>query len=167
MPRGAGSYPRSVSASSRSRSFTLTEIIVVIACLLVLMGIAVPVFLNQRGGAQDAQPKAAVTNSLHSARAGAAAVGDYTTEDELLEQLRADNPQLTFVNCDGPSDPAYALPCPGIDLSPTTVYVDLRGDGASGNEVTLCSLSLSGRFFCLRSNEPGNLQGIIEDSLDN
>lgn len=156
-----------MAGSHSRRGFTLVETLVVIACVLLLMAIALPLFLGTRSDADDARAKADVTNSLRSARAGSAAANSYEDEDALLAELRADNPSLTFISCPGHQDRAQT--CAGLPtMDAKTVYVDLLPNADSsgrGEEVTLCALSRTQRFFCLRSNELGNIQGILDDAF--
>lgn len=167
MPSRLRAYLRSVSRTRQRRGFTLIEMLLVILCLAILMTVVTMSLLGSRQSAQDARAKSDVSNSLISARAGSAAAGDYPDEQALYEQLTQDNPSLTFVYCEGHQEGTDL--CPGIVMDAKTVYLDLlpaADSGGQGEEVTLCAQSQTQRIYCLRSNEPGNIQGVLEDVLD-
>lgn len=142
--------------ATRSRvGFTLIELIVVTAVLLILIGIGIGSFLGFRDGARDANAKSQVTIAYTNAKAEWADAGSYPSEASLRTALEEAEPGLWFV-----TDEADPLG-PGPDGRPT-VYLDVTVDPlleSAGPTVTLCARSTTDTVFCLRANEDGNLQG--------
>jgi type IV pilus assembly protein PilA len=72
---------------SRSRlaaadGFTLVEILVVILIAGILAAIALPIFLNQRGRAQDAEAKSAVATAAKAMNVWSTEHGSYADADK-------------------------------------------------------------------------------------
>jgi type IV pilus assembly protein PilA len=76
------------------QGFTLIEILVVLLIIIILAGIAIPLFINQRGKAHDAQAKSAVRTAIgaievyhqdHNTYAGADAAALVAIEPALNE----------------------------------------------------------------------------------
>lgn len=115
-----------------------------IAVLLLLMAIALPSFLGSRESAKDRAVQAAITNSYHSAKAiwaGDQAYPALLGAEGLLEQMAA-------------AEPGYAF----TDGAPVVAGSQLKVSRDDDQTVTICGLSESGRIYCLRSNEEGNLE---------
>lgn len=86
------------------RGFTLIELLVVVIIIGILMGIAVPMFLNQRRGAQDAAAQANV-------REAATAEQAYRTQNNAYTNVVADLQPFGF----NQGTPLVTIPAAGAD----------------------------------------------------
>lgn len=124
-----------------------------VAVLLLLMALILPSFLGSRGKAQDRAAQSSITVAYHDAKVSLTDQGAYPAlvgADGLLSQLVASEPGITFVNGDdlvGDEFPA--------DAGSRDVAVWLEGSGEQ--TLTLCAPSDSGRIYCLRADENGDL----------
>lgn len=80
----------------KAEGFTLIELIVVIAVLLLLMAIALPSFLGIRNKANQASVKSDLTVAYHDAKAEWAGNESYGTSASLAEALAVAEPGLQF-----------------------------------------------------------------------
>lgn len=129
-----------------SRSFTLTELIVVIVILGILAAIAVPAYLATRGTAHDASTKSNVGAAHRTAAAFGAQNAGYGSKVQLLAYLNSSEPELNFTD-----DPT--------GLERHDIYVDTHDAPNADDEQTvhLCGLSPTGFAFCLAANQRGRL----------
>lgn len=137
------------SRTRRRRAFTLIELIVVIAVLLLLMAIALPSFMGVRDRGADTAVQSAITNSYHGAKAIWASEGQYPAlagPGGLLEQLQANEPGYDYVETD-----------------PTVPATQLKVTWEDDQTITFCGLSGSGLYYCLRANEQGLLEVASSD----
>lgn len=135
-------YDRPVSRTSK-RGFTLVELIAVIVALGLLVGLAVPLYLQKRQDAQDRVTQVALKSTYEGAKADYIIDGSWPETDKMVERLSFSEPGLHFQEA------------PATDKNPDEIQVIVDDDGKT---LTLCSQSESGRVFCLRANEEGELQ---------
>lgn len=138
-----------VRQSIRSRiSFTLVELIVVIAVLLLLMAIALPSFLGSRDASKDRAVQSSITIAYKDAKAAWALNGVYPQFADVGEvkglknEIEDAEPQLTVIE----------------DTAPTIPTTQMSVNREDDDSITICGLSASGRFYCLRAAEDGGLQ---------
>lgn len=70
---------KEVREKDKEVGFTLIELLVVVIIIGILAAIAIPVFLNQRAGAQDAAAKSNVRIAAQAEQAYAVQNGSYST----------------------------------------------------------------------------------------
>lgn len=134
--------------SHSRRGFSMVELVITIGVLLVLGAIAVPLYLGQKSAAEDASTKAKVMNAYKVAKAEwASSSNAYPLNTPLLAKLNATEPGLDL----------QAAPLDeNTPVGP--VFVDTEMVDLAGRQVlTVCSRSKAGRFYCLRSDETGEL----------
>lgn len=121
----------------KAEGFTLIELIVVIAVLLLLMAIALPSFLGVRDKASKAAAKSDLTVALHNAKAEWAENETYPGSTTLVAALDFAEPGLVFEVDDASYDAGVIdVEVAGNVLTLTTEdskggtheYVDTNGD---------------------------------------
>lgn len=141
---------RMLQKSTYRAAYTVIELSVVIAVLLVLASIALPNFLVAKRVANDTVARSAVADAYASAKTFWNAERTYLigengdlndSEQRIIDRLGRDHPGLQF-------DTDLA----STSTDPRQVHVDLTDGGAA---ITLCARSRSTVAFCLQAVEPG------------
>ncbi|WP_217925115.1 PKD domain-containing protein [Miltoncostaea oceani] len=120
-------------------AFTLVELIVVIAVLIILMAIAIPTFLSIRETANSTQAQNSVTISYKNAKVIHAGSGAYPVLATLQGAIQSAEPELDVIT----TTPASRDP----------EQVMVNRDGV--DQITVCAQASTGLIYCLRSNEAG------------
>jgi len=82
--------------------FTLVELMVVLLIMGILMAIAIPTYLGERGNAQNTAAQATITNALEAAKANYAQLDSYgippadTTITSYAVYMQSQEPSLTW-----------------------------------------------------------------------
>lgn len=131
--------------------FTLIELLVVVVILGILMGVALPTFLNQQAKASQSSTQQYLVTAWKSARAEAiSAAGTFPASTTLLSNLHQDQPQLTFVpapDCGGLSFPSSR----SVDIDTTSS----DGLGTSTSQIVMYAKSQTGTLWRLTSGLTG------------
>ena len=123
------------------RGFTLIELMVVVMIIAILVGIAIPAFLGARKRAQDTASKSNLRNALSSATAIFSDDQTYPDTADMVTDLTAEEPSLTFLG--SATDSATAKEVSVLTDASTAL-------GTSNDMVVLASASKSGKCFFLR-----------------
>ena len=121
--------------------FTLIELMVVVLIIAILLAIAIPTFLGARERAQDRAAQSNLRNALTAEKVYYTDNQQYTTSDTAMEDIE---PSLEYL----------ASGAPAV-VGEVNIFVNETGVNVPRDEVTLGTLSASGKCFFLRDLATG------------
>ena len=127
----------------QDEGFTLIELMVVVLIIAILLAIAIPTFLGARERAQDRAAQSNLRNALTAEKTHYTDNQTYTTSDTVMEEI----------------EPSLEYAAGGVPAATGTVNISVADVNATGDEVTLGTLSASGKCFYIRDLATGSDAG--------
>ena len=119
----------------KDRGFTLIELMIVVLIVAILVAIAIPTFLGQRKGAEDAAAKSNLRNALTTEKAYYAGAEVFTADLDILSTIEPSIFNVTGAN-------------PAINtFDPVVVSID-----GAGGTVCIVAVTPRGDFVAVWEN---------------